>query len=121
MQKIVIGTVANRHPMPVEEYVFTRIGYPNNFAWLEEYAFNYLKDKLTIQGTNNPRIKPISYIDAGKAMWLESDVELHIYTTGLTQVLIAILNASRRLHIHDITIWHYDTDTMDYKPQKVVY
>ena len=121
MEKINIGTVACRHDMPVQEYVFSKITYPNNFKWLEEYAYNYLKNKVNITGTSKPQRRPMSYVDPASTMWLESDVELNIYTTGLSQALIAIINAARRLHIHDIVIWHYDTDTNEYKPQRMVY
>ena len=121
MNKIIVGTVASRHNMPVQEYVFTKITQPNNFKWLEEYAYNYLQQKIQITGTNNPSRKPLSYIDPARVMWLDSDAELNLYTTGLSQALIAIINAARRLHIHNIIIWHYDTDTDSYKPQRMVY
>ena len=106
---------------PVQEYVFSKITYPNNFKWLEEYAYNYLSAKVKITGTTKPERKPISYIDPASAMWLESDAQLNIYTTGLSQALIAIINAARRLHIHDIIVWHYDNDTDGYKQQKMIY
>lgn len=79
MEKIVVGTVACRHSMPVQEYVFSKITYPNNFKWLEEYAYAYLKSKVKIIGTNHPVRRPLSYIDPQATMWLETETELNIY------------------------------------------
>ena len=122
MRKIIVGTVADRHDMPVEDYVFKKqITDPNDYKYLEDVSFRYLREKVRPYGTMNPEVKPISCIDPSNMLWLESDIELEIYTTGLSQALIAIINSARRLHIHNITICHYDTDIKDYKKQKLVY
>jgi hypothetical protein len=42
-----------------------------------------------------------------------------IYVTGLTVALIAALNAARELGV-EVTLYHYDRESGDYYPQKVL-
>lgn len=43
---------------------------------------------------------------------------LHLYVTGLTVALIAVLNATRELNIK-VTLWHFDRESGKYYCQEV--
>lgn len=45
-------------------------------------------------------------------------VKLHLYVTGLTVALIAVLNATRELNIK-VTLWHFDLESRKYYSQEV--
>lgn len=49
---------------------------------------------------------------------LEGLEQLHLYVTGLTVALVAVLNVCRREGIL-VTLWHYNRDTGKYYPQSV--
>lgn len=44
--------------------------------------------------------------------------KLHLYVTGLTVALIAVLNAARELNIK-MTLWHFDRESGEYYKQEV--
>ena len=44
--------------------------------------------------------------------------ELHLYVTGLTVALIAVLNAAKKCNI-PVTLYHYNRNNNEYYPQKV--
>lgn len=44
---------------------------------------------------------------------------LNLYVTGLTPALVAVLNACHYLNI-TVTLYHYDRDTGNYYPQRVL-
>lgn len=43
--------------------------------------------------------------------------KLHLYVTGLTVALIAVLNATRELNIK-VTLWHFDRESGEYYKQE---
>lgn len=43
---------------------------------------------------------------------------MHLYTTGLTMALLAVLNACKKHSIH-VVVFHYNRDTGDYDPQEI--
>ena len=50
---------------------------------------------------------------------LKNCKHLALYVTGLTQLLISVLNYCRLFDI-DVTLYHYDTDSNRYRSQSVV-
>lgn len=124
MQIFNIGTVAGRHDLPVDNYVFTKVDEPNNIKWLEQYAFTFIQNLIgndAIKVVNYPKTKPVSHIGTKEDAYLEADIELHLYITGLTQATLAIINAARRLHIHNLYVHHYDIFTKEFVQQKIIY
>lgn len=43
---------------------------------------------------------------------------MHLYATGLTMALLAVLNACKK-HSIPVVVFHYNRDTGDYDPQKI--
>ena len=58
-------------------------------------------------------------IEAFEVLKKYEDKVVHLYVTGLTQALIAVLNVSRLLNIK-LTLYHYDKVTSKYFPQEVI-
>lgn len=55
-----------------------------------------------------------------KSKLRELDIKsLDLYVTGLTVALISVLNACRELEI-EVTLYHYDRESGNYCPQKVL-
>lgn len=123
MKILKVGTIKNRHIMPVDTYIFSSLKTPNDFRWIEQYAFDFFKKLVynDLKTVDYPKIKPVSHIGTKTDLWLEADVELHLYITGLTQATLGVINAARRMHIHNIIVYHYDIVKHDFMPQQIVY
>lgn len=53
--------------------------------------------------------------------WIEDDVEVRLYTSGLTVALLAVINAIKRLCPEwAITVMHYNRETGKYYGQKII-
>lgn len=48
-----------------------------------------------------------------------SKIKLNLYVTGLTVALIELLNVCK-IHDLEVTLYHYNKETNDYFPQKVM-
>lgn len=69
--------------------------------------------------TLNPTdLKVINDI-AMKFMDAHREDEVHVYVTGLTVALVAVINAAVKAQCVNLTLYHYDRDTGDYFPQPV--
>ncbi len=88
-----IGVCSGRHPMPVTDYIYGEIENPMDMERLELDAEAKLKE-----------------IGSGY---------INLYVTGLTVALVAILNVCHRAKIN-ITLYHFDRDSGQYVPQKVI-
>lgn len=86
-----IGLCEGRHQMPVEEYIFPQVvENPFDFSELEKVVHEKLKD-----------VK-----------------ELDLYVSGLTPVLIAVVNYCVYNAI-SLTLYHFNLSTEEYVPQKL--
>ena len=50
---------------------------------------------------------------------LKGCTQLALYVTGLTQLLVSVLNYCRLFNI-EVTLFHYDTDSNRYRSQSVI-
>jgi hypothetical protein len=50
---------------------------------------------------------------------LKGCTELILYVTGLTQVLVSVINYCRLFNI-ELTLFHYDTESNKYRPQSII-
>lgn len=90
---IKFGLCVSRHDIPdVENYIFDIEINPTNTLNLEFIACSKLKKY--------------------------KKSELHLYVTGLTVALVAVLNAARRCEIN-VTLYHYNNVTKKYYAQSV--
>ena len=87
-----IGLCEGRHQMPVEEYIFPQVvENPFDFHGLEKIVHEKLKD-----------VK-----------------ELDLYVSGLTPVLVTVINYCVYNAI-SLTLYHYDINSGKYVPQKLI-
>lgn len=49
---------------------------------------------------------------------LDKDASLHLYVTGLTVALVAVINACKKAGVK-LVLWHFNRDNGDYYPQDV--
>jgi len=104
MKTIRLGLCKEGHEIPgVTRYIFEReIENPMNFEELYHKAFNFLEEILIDSIRDN------------------EEIQIEVYTSGLTSALCAVINASSSLKIV-IDIGHYDRNTNTYKLQKMAF
>ena len=89
-----IGTIAGRHPLPVERNILQGQVNPGQEAY--DQAFSATKDlvrELLSQG--------VDHID--------------LFYTGLTEITIAVLDALQDEPV-SVTVWRYDSVASEYMP-----
>ena len=68
-------------------------------------------------------VKPVvdeleAYADKFIRNHLVQGQTMHLYATGLTMALLAVLNACKK-HSIPVVVFHYNRDTGDYDPQEI--
>ena len=99
MLKISVGTVSGRHQLPVQEYVIN-----------EE-----IEDVTDVDSIQK---KVDKYFEENIAN-VDDKVELILYVTGLTLVVLAIVNACKKYGC-DLVCMHYDRENNCYIGQKIL-
>lgn len=99
MLKISVGTVSGRHQLPVQEYVIN-----------EE-----IEDVTDVDSIQK---KVDKYFEENIAN-VDDKVELILYVTGLTLVVLAIVNACKKYGC-DLVCMHYDRENDCYIGQKIL-
>lgn len=99
MLKISVGTVSGRHQLPVQEYVIN-----------EE-----IEDVTDVDSIQK---KVDKYFEENIAN-VDEKVELILYVTGLTLVVLAIVNACKKYGC-DLVCMHYDRENDCYIGQKIL-
>lgn len=108
--KRVVGLCAGRHPLPVDEYIYGEIEDVLNFAGLLHVADKYVHEHC------NPRNVIGSAINGWDDTTIVVGEPLNVVVTGLTPCTTAVMYACACYGV-DLTLWHYDRDANDYKPQ----
>ena len=99
MLKISVGTVSGRHQLPVQEYVIN-----------EE-----IEDVTDVDSIQK---KVDKYFEENIAN-ADEKVEIILYVTGLTLVVLAIVNACKKYGC-DLVCMHYDRENDCYIGQKIL-
>lgn len=99
MLKISVGTVSGRHKLPVQEYIIN-----------EE-----IEDVTDVDSIQK---KVDKYFEENIAN-VDDKVELILYVTGLTLVVLAIVNACKKYGC-DLVCMHYDRENDCYIGQKIL-
>lgn len=110
--KRVVGLCAGRHQLPVDEYIYGEINDVLNFAGLlhiaDKYVFEHCSPRNVIGSAINANDLTDIKIVVGEP--------LNVIVTGLTPCTTAVMYACACYGV-DLTLWHYDRDANDYKPQ----
>lgn len=108
--KRVVGLCAGRHQLPVDEYIYSEIKDVLDFAGLLHIADKYVHEHC------NPRNAIGSAINGWDDTKIVVGEPLNVIVTGLTPCTAAVMYACACYGV-DLTLWHYDREADDYKPQ----
>ena len=84
----------------------------HNIPDVTEYVFCGPIDPLDVEGLYNMADKSLCNV-------LSTDTVLHIYVTGLTVALAAVIKWCLKYSI-PLTLYHFDRDTNTYYPQEII-
>lgn len=108
--KRVVGLCAGRHQPPVDEYIYGEIKDVLDFAGLLHIADKYVHEHCS------PRNAIGSAINGWDDTTIVVGEPLNIIVTGLTPCTAAVMYACACYGVN-LTLWHYDREANDYKPQ----
>lgn len=110
--KHVVGLCAGRHPLPVDEYIYEEVKDVLDFARLlrlaDKYVYEHCCPRNAIGSAINGNDLTETKIVVGEP--------LNVIVTGLTPCTTAVMYTCACYGV-DLTLWHYDRDADDYKPQ----
>lgn len=104
-----VALCEGRHSIPeaVDGAIFPAVIDPLNVAEIQDMAGKWIVDHI------HGNWKRHEYANV-----LEVDGILHVYVTGLSVALAAVINAATVCGV-PLTLWHYDRDSGSYYPQEV--
>lgn len=114
MKKLEYGLIANRHNMPVNDFIFNKIKDPTKIRNIEAEA-----SRLCPFG--NRKIKTIAN-DCKE----EKYIKLDLYVTGLSAALISVIKACEKVHREDfinikLVLKHYSWKNKKYHNQTIFF
>lgn len=105
MKQFKVGLVKGRHDIPdVFGYIFDEIEDVTDVESLEKHARNILS-----------RVMFGYKVKTGSS----TDCTVHLYVTGLTVALGAVVAACLELRLY-LVLYHFNRDTGEYYPQTVI-
>lgn len=110
--KRVIGLCAGRHPLPVDEYIYEGVKDVLDFARLLHLADKYVYEHCCLHNAIGSAINGNDLTDTKIVV----GEPLNVIVTGLTPCTTAVMYACACYGV-DLTLWHYDREADDYKPQ----
>ena len=115
MKKLEYGLIANRHNMPVQDFIFYEIKDPTEIKAIEEKAYERVKDILSKAGE-------IRSVKVNK----DGYVRLDLYVTGLSVALIALIKACGKVHKENavnikLVLKHHNYKTKNYHNQIIFF
>ncbi len=120
MNKLITALCSSRHPMPVEDAILPHEVSPMDFKRLEVQVFFGLSRLASKHGM----VRWVSSPDPDS--WgadivepINDIAEVHCYVTGLTSAVVALIKVCRDEGI-SLTLLHYDRESGEYLPQKVL-
>ena len=115
LKKVEVGLIAGRHPMPVTDYIFSKVDDLFDFKGLDRQVENFLVTKVGIKLKTDPALNQYG---AGLTKVYQGKKELVVYISGLTQAIVAVVACCARNGVH-LTVMHYNIEDGTYIPQKV--
>lgn len=115
-----VGVCEGRHPLPVNYYIFPQEINPLEVEELETTSSFRLieiaiQEGLEVIHTSIILNNQVGYNDIMVRVF---DAELHIYATGLTVAVLAVVKAAKKL-FKSVVVMHYDRDSGNYYEQKM--
>lgn len=103
---------------PYEPY-FEEISHASLSLCEGRHAIPQAEDGAIFGNTINPLDPQALQAEAESKLKALDIKSLDLYVTGLTVALVSVLNACRQLGIV-VTLYHYDRESGNYYPQKVI-
>lgn len=117
MKTLKLGTVAGRHDLPVEQYILKAVEDPSDIDGITNAVERSLSEILSPYMGITAR-QPIDSADYTDLPCYTCSVDVDLYVTGLTSVVIAALAVFARNGVH-CRAMHFDRETGAYSPQPV--
>ncbi len=115
MEYIKIGLCAGRHPMPVEEYIFTGTVNPTDFSAMETVVEQFVLSRV---GLTTDTREALDQRHGEDVPCYTGKHGLIVYVTGLTACTAAVIKVCA-LNGVPLTLMHYDTASGQYAPQEI--
>ena len=110
---VVCGLIAERHDIPVSEFIFDEALPPekmHQYDWQYKTCVDFIDSHITFSKTNYK-------INAEESESASAD--LVVYMTGCQSAFGALIKACLDKHVN-LTCMHYDTDIKDYHSQVII-
>lgn len=110
-----MGLVKGRHSLPVGNYIFDEIEDVLGFLELELQAQEKLLEAFPefVENEITPFYNEVEHTD----IYRRNRGDLHLYVTGLSSALVAVMNVCTELGIH-LNLYHYDRERDTYMMQE---
>lgn len=116
-EKIIVGLIAGRHPLPVAQYIFDEpIENVLDFSKIEDHVLNFVQTEVGFHETHFGRA--INEVEVADSHVWEGNAQLVVYVTGLTSVTAALIKVCMQCGIR-LTLMHFDASTGAYLPQVI--
>lgn len=116
-EKIIVGLIAGRHPLPVTGYIFNEsIDDVTDFNKIEDHILNFVEAEVGYHETQFGQ--SINGVEVADSHVWEGDRPLVVYVTGLTSVTAALIKVCLNRGIK-LTLMHFDASTANYIPQVI--
>lgn len=106
MERIKMGTIKGRHPLPVDGYIIDAVENPSDIDGIQ----HAVRTKMCNIFDN--------HISTKCGICYKSDIGLDLYVTGLTSVTAEII-AECAVNGIPLTLYHYNTQNGGYVPQVI--
>lgn len=117
-KKVVVGLCEGRHPLPVEGYIFEGNVNPLDFDGMSKTVREFLNSHVGVSVHSRTGLNQHDmYTDVSCYV---GDAELVVYVTGLTACTAAVISECAYNGV-PLTLMHFNRDTGDYIPQKVIW
>lgn len=114
---IIVGLIAGRHPLPVEDYIFNEsIEDVHDYQEIEDHILGFLETEVGFHETQFGR--SINGVEVADSHVWEGDRPLMVYVTGLTSVTAGLIKVCMMFGIK-LTLMHFDASTGNYIPQVI--
>lgn len=106
------GLIAGRHDLPVCGYIFDSVENVMDFDGIRKQVARFIGEHCNIRSEYRPAI---NQADDTSCLVFTGD-PLNVIVTGLTAVTAELIKLSAYNGV-PLTLWHFDRDSGNYKPQ----
>lgn len=113
---MVVGLIAGRHQLPVEDYIFENIENVLDFDFIREGISKFLEEKVGVVHSYGQAVNQADYT-TDVELYKGSD-ELIVYVTGLTAVTAELIRQCAMNGV-SLCLMHFDRESNSYVAQQL--